>query len=118
MSKLSRDFEFQILKIIGNYAGSVSIYGLNRTFNLYIHITRRRYIGRIYVEEQGENDKRWWLSQQMWVPRTDNHILRALHSIKDVERSLLQQSFVNTAHLGKQCRLLEIELNNDYTLDV
>ena len=128
LQHLSRDFEKNILQIIGDYAGSwcfvdrmhfgeASRVQTRDYHRLRFFVTKRRHLGRIFVERISPRFgimERKWLNIAHWQPSYDIKLLLQCRSLQDNLRNL--SPLVNVQHLHKQIKVCRQAMSTDCIL--
>ena len=126
LSQFSKDFEENILNIIGDYAGSYCFidksYPICRVrsgdyHRLRFNITKRRHLGKIFVERVSPRlgvVSRHWLHKKHWQPSYDVHMLLQCSALQETLRTL--NPMVDTNHLHLQIKLCRNACNFDSIL--
>ena len=119
----SKGFETAIFNIIGDMCGSVGTRGLFWTpsVRLRFHVTKRRFLGRIYVEALEQDNKtlwfRKWLTPGMWVMHEDKRILRALCNLYEAKRHL-KKVRIPSEPIEEQVGVVLRDMNVDYVIEL
>ena len=126
MSHLAKDFEKNILNIIGDFAGSWCFidkrYPICRLrtgeyHRLRFNITRRRHLGKIFVERVNPQNgviSRKWLKKEHWQASYD---IQMLMQCRALQESLMKlNAVVDTKHLHLQIKVCKNAMNFDAIL--
>ena len=127
LQHLNRDFEANILLIIGDFAGSWCFIDNNHPIcrvrsgeyhRLRFNITKRRHLGQIYVErfrpEYGILERKW-LKQHHWQPSYDVEMLMCCRGLQENLINLSNMK-VNVANIQEQLKVCKHAMNQDSIL--
>ena len=126
MSHLAKDFEKNILNIIGDFAGSWCFidkrYPICRLrtgeyHRLRFNITKRRHLGKIFVERVNPKNgviSRKWLKTEHWQASYDIQMLMQCRALQESLRTL--NAVVDTKHLHLQIKVCKNAMNFDAIL--
>jgi len=126
LSKFSKDFEENILNIIGDFAGSYCFidkrYPICRLrtgdyHRLRFNVTKRRHLGKIFVERVSPRFgvvTRRWLKAAHWHPSYDVHMMMQCRALQNTLRTL--NPVVDTKYLHLQIKVCRNACNFDTIL--
>lgn len=116
---VNRETEQHLLDIVGDYAGG-NLQVKNSIFvnpyRLKIFVTKRRHLGKIYVEPWfiHHHEPRKYLTSYYWSPKHNSQVLQLIHQLYGMYHKARDQG-VDASHLWKQMIVFQNDVD-DYLL--
>ena len=111
---VNRETEQHLLDIVGDYAGGkLHVHG-RELFRLHIFVTKRRHLGKIYVEPVHQRKSRKYLTSYYWSPKHNIQVLQLIHQLYGMYHKARDQG-VDASHLWKQMIVFQNDVD-DYLL--